>query len=82
MKRILNYADDYIKSCSWKDIVLLKLCLCSIGVIIGLKISPKYKKASLGIAIAVYAATYIPIMSKFLAPALKKYTDSKSHNVL
>ena len=53
MKRILNYADDYIKSCSWKDIALLKLCLCSIGVIIGRKISPKYKKASLGIAIAV-----------------------------
>ncbi|MGN1101072.1 MAG: hypothetical protein ACI4RG_02705 [Huintestinicola sp.] len=40
MCRLFEYADRYIKESDWKDIALLKLCLCAIGVLIGISIAP------------------------------------------
>ncbi|MBQ5331647.1 MAG: permease of phosphate ABC transporter [Oscillospiraceae bacterium] len=65
MHRLFEYADKYIKECDWKDIALLKLCLCSIGVMIGINIAPKYKKQTAAVASCVFGFTYVPLMTKF-----------------
>lgn len=66
MSRLFKYADRYIKESNWKDIALLKFCLCAIGVLIGISIAPKYKKTVMTAAVCVFGITYVPLMSKFI----------------
>lgn len=66
MCRLFEYADRYIKESDWKDIALLKLCLCAIGVLIGISIAPKHKKTVMAAAAVVFGFTYVPLMKKFI----------------
>ena len=66
MSRLFEYADRYIKESDWKDIALLKLCLCAIGVLIGITIAPKHKKTVMAVAAVVFGFTYVPLMKKFI----------------
>ena len=51
---------------NWKDLALVKLCLCAAGVMLGLAAPKRVRKwAALG-AVAVFVATYLPIILKFL----------------
>ena len=45
VKSLFSYADAYIKNCTWKDLALVKFCLCAIGVMIGLSV-PKEDSVS------------------------------------
>ena len=36
MKRLFEYANEYVAQCTWKELALVKVCLCSLGIIIGL----------------------------------------------
>ena len=66
MKKLLSAADAYIAKMNWKDLALVKLCLCAAGVMLGLAAPKKLRKwAALG-AIVVFVATYLPIILKFL----------------
>ena len=66
MKKLFSAADSYIAKMNWKDMALVKLCLCAVGVLLGLAAPKRVRKwAALG-AVAVFVATYIPIMLKFL----------------
>ena len=62
MKSLFSYADAYIKNCTWKDLALVKFCLCAIGVMIGLSV-PKEKRK---IPFLVFLVTYFPLMGKFI----------------
>lgn len=62
MRNLLELGNLYAKESSWKDFALVKLCLCAMGIIIGTKITPKYKKTVIGISAVVFVATYIPLM--------------------
>lgn len=66
MKRLFAYADEYVKQSDWKDMALLKFCLCAAGILIGVALPAKAKKTAVFAAIAVFIATYLPLMSKFL----------------
>ena len=67
MKRLFSAADAYIAKMNWKDLALVKLCLCAAGVMLGLAAPKRVRKwAALG-AVAVFVATYLPIMLKFLS---------------
>lgn len=66
MKKLFECADAYLKECSWKDLALVKFCLCAIGVIIGLCIPKEKKRCPLIAASLVFTVTYIPLMVKFL----------------
>ncbi len=70
MKRLLNLGNEYIKESDWKDLALIKLCLCSMGIIIGMHIAPKYKKRAAAMSMVIFAATYIPLMAKFFKIAM------------
>ena len=66
MKKLFSAADAYIAKMNWKDLALVKLCLCAAGVMLGLAAPKKLRKwATLG-AVVVFVATYLPIMLKFL----------------
>ena len=66
MNKCLEAARRYIKNMGICDMAALKCCLCSIGIIIGLFIPKKGKKPVLISAIAVFTATYIPLMVKLV----------------
>lgn len=66
MQKLFEYADKYIKESNWKDLALIKFCLCAMGIIIGVNIAPKHKKAVIAGATGVFILTYIPLMTKFI----------------
>ena len=35
MRYLFDLADQYIRECDWKDLALLKLCLCAMGILLG-----------------------------------------------
>ena len=66
MKSLFSYADAYIKKCTWKDLALVKFCLCAIGVMIGLSVPKGKRKLPFLGAIFVFLVTYFPLMGKFV----------------
>lgn len=75
MKKLFEYADHYCKQTNWKDLSLLKFCLCAIGVAIGLCV-PRDKKRPVFLgALAVFAVTYIPLMAKFVRVSAGHYKE-------
>lgn len=66
MKKIFDYAQDYIEKMNVKDITLLKFCMFAVGVLVGIHVTEKSKKKVLIAAACVFTFTYIPLMSKFL----------------
>lgn len=74
MKRLLEIAEEYIRGMNWKDMALLKLCLCAIGIMIGISIPKKWKKGFLAGAALVFVITYLPLIAK-LGPAARGITE-------
>ena len=66
MKRIFDCADLYVQKRSWKMLAGVKFCLCAIGVLLGLSVPEKHRKAAGGFALGVFLATYLPLMADFL----------------
>ena len=65
MKKLFEAADRYVQTADWKLIAVLKFCLVSLGMIIGMLIKPEHKKVAAISAIAVFMASYIPLMNRF-----------------
>ena len=74
MKKLFAAADEYLQDCDWKDLALLKFCLASAGLLIGLAVPKKNRPAAACLGVGVFIGTYIPQMMKFL-PILKKHLD-------
>ena len=70
MKDWLNYADEYIKECDWKDMALIKICLFSLDILVGTLLPRRKKKCILITSSLIYVASYIPIMIKFVKSVL------------
>ena len=41
MHKWLSYANEYVRQSDWKDLALIKLCLCSAGVLIGMSLAKR-----------------------------------------
>ena len=66
MKKLFYYADRYLQKSDWKDMAMLKFCLFSIGILLGMQIPARDKKKA-GIAAGVlFLITYVPLMTKFI----------------
>ena len=63
-------ADRYLRASDWKDIALIKLCLFAIGLLAGMQVRDSEKKAVRAGAAALFAVTYIPLMSKYIGVQL------------
>ena len=66
MKKITEAINQCLKEFDWKDIVLFKTCVISVGVLIGLAMPWRKKWPMAWAASLVFAATYVPLMGKFL----------------
>lgn len=75
MERLLEAADRYLDHCTWKDIAVLKCCVCALGVLIGLAVPARKKRASAWVASLVFVAAYVPLMGKFLPYLLGEKVD-------
>ena len=65
MKKLLSAADAYIAEMNWKDLALVKFCLCAMGVLIGLAVPRSRRRQFAFGAAVVFLTTYLPLMSKF-----------------
>ena len=72
MKKLFESADLYLQSATWKDLTLVKFCLAAIGILIGLQVPKSHKKSVMVGALSIFAATYIPLMTKYFRIVLKK----------
>ena len=66
MKKLFCYADMYLQKSDWKDMAMLKFCLFSIGLLVGMRIPEEYKKKAGIAAMFIFLLTYIPLMTKFI----------------
>ena len=41
MKNLFAYADKYLQKSNWKDMALLKFCLFSTGILVGMQVPDK-----------------------------------------
>ena len=67
---LFTSADRYLRASDWKDIALIKLCLFAIGLLVGMQVRDSDKKAVRTGAAVLFAATYIPLMSKYIGVQL------------
>ena len=66
MREYLDAVNRYIKDSVWQDLLAVKVCLCAIGVLIGLMMPFRKKWIVAWIASLVFVGSYIPVMGKFL----------------
>jgi hypothetical protein len=66
MKGMCDCADVFVQKCGVKDLALLKICLCAVGIMIGLLIPEKKRKGPLTAAGFVFVFSYILLMAKFI----------------
>lgn len=78
MKKLFACADQFIKESDWKDLALVKFCLCAMGIMIGLCIPKEKKKYPFLMAFTVFLVTYIPLMVKFGKTAVKVFVPEKN----
>ena len=62
--KLFDAANQYCKESDWKTLAMIKFCLCSMGVSIGVLLPQSVKTAALTIAAVVFVVTYVPLMIK------------------
>ena len=55
MKKLFDAANRYIETSDWKIIAVLKFCLISLGMMVGMQIRPEHKKTVFFGALGVFA---------------------------
>lgn len=66
MNKLFDNANEFIKQCDWHDLSSLKLCLLSIGVLIGMTVPEKDKKRSRIVHGMSAVLMGVPLTVKFL----------------
>lgn len=64
MKKLIELGNSYAAQSDWKDFALVKFCLCAMGLLIGICIPKKDKKATQAIAGTIFGVTYFILMRK------------------
>lgn len=67
MKKLLEYANEYIAQCTWKELALAKICLLSLGIIIGILLPKAINNPIMIIAAVIFLVNYIILMTDFSA---------------
>lgn len=75
MKKLFLAADAYIQQSDWRMLALLKLCVGALGVVLGLLVPAKAKRVVFGISLAVFVATYLPLMADFLPKVFRSLRE-------
>lgn len=62
--KLFRIADQYCRESSWETLALLKFCMFSVGLLVGMQVPEKKRKAVFGAGLLVFAASYVPLMTK------------------
>ena len=62
--KLFDTANRYCQESTWKTLAALKLCLFSIGIMVGVLLPEACKTPVLAIFGLVFIVTYIPLMRK------------------
>jgi len=65
MKKLLALGNKFAAQSKWWDFALLKFCLASLGLFIGLFIPDRHKKCAMFTSVGVFAATYAFLIARF-----------------
>jgi hypothetical protein len=65
VKKLFVIANRYIENSDWKVIAVLKFCLISLGMLLGMLIREDHKKKVRPAAAGIFFLTYVPLMAKF-----------------
>ena len=71
MNKLIENTKSYINRMNIMDFALLKLCLCSLGLILGTSMPQNSKKKVAAVSSVVFASTYATLMVKFLSVLFK-----------
>lgn len=63
--KLFEVANQYCKESTWKTLALIKFCLFSMGIIVGVFLPDSLKTMILVVFGIVFLITYIPLMRKF-----------------
>ena len=63
--KLFEAANRYVETSDRKIIAVLKFCLISLGMMVGMMIKPEHKKPVFLGALGVFGVTYVPLMVKF-----------------
>ena len=66
MHNLFKLADSYVEKSDWKDLAMIKICLCGMGMVIGSSLSPKYKREVMTAGATMFVLSYVPLMGKFI----------------
>lgn len=61
---LLKVVKEYGNRVKLKDLALLKICVCALGILIGVMVPRKKKMRTGAIASGVFVATSIPLFNK------------------
>ena len=64
MKKLIELGNSYAAQSDWKDFALVKFCLCAMGLLIGICIPKKDKRATQAIAGTIFGVTYFILLWK------------------
>ncbi len=77
MKNLFGLAEEYTRQADWQDLAELKFCMCALGVLLGLVVPRRWRKKAGRGAAALFVATCIPQMTRFLTLAARHAQEPK-----
>ena len=75
MHVLFESADRFLAESDWKDLALIKFCLFAMGLLGGICLPRRAKKPAFFGALAVFFATYIPLMAKYFRVLIDMLSD-------
>lgn len=63
--KLFEIANKYCKESDWKILAMVKFCLFSMGIMVGVLLPDRFRNVVLIIFGVIFIVTYIPLMSKF-----------------
>ena len=77
MKKLIGWAEAYLKVCTWQDMALLKFCLGAMGVLIGIQVPKNRRKIAAWTAGVIFLSTYAALMGKFISVILRSRREDR-----
>lgn len=75
MKKFFELGNAFLKESDWKDLAMIKLCLCAMGILIGMCVPKKHRELVFSAALGSFIGTYIPLMTKLYGIVEKEQQD-------
>jgi len=77
MEKLFELGNRYAKQSDWKDFALVKICLCAMGILIGVSLPKKEKRLFQAISGTVFGAIYFILMRKVFGIILEMKNEKE-----